>query len=134
MLKILKNHNAQLIGEYSLTIVIVLGFIAGMTFIMKRSLQGRLIDTEESMGRIIKDYSYTDASGDTFVYPDTEPMYAEYEPYYANRASVIDLRDHNERRLTTSGPLLSSGVYREDLDQRIGIQTGATQAPPKDAD
>ena len=120
-----------MIGEYALLIEAAVGVIFAMSVMVRRTLQGRIIDAKDSMATIVNDYSYVDDStvSETQI-QYSGPIYLEYEPYYGNRASVIDREDYNQRQLLQGG---SSGIYRENLDQKIQVQSDSQQAPPKDA-
>lgn len=116
-------------GEYVLLAVIAVAVVASMTVYVRRALQGRVRDAVMSSATTVRTPFSADG-GTTFTQYDGI-VHLQYEPYYANRVSGIDQQSDGVRSLTAGG---STGIFREDINDRTYIQTYSNQAPPKDAD
>lgn len=126
----LRQKNGQAVfGEYVLLAVIVVAAVAAMSVYVRRTLQGRIRDSVMSSAETVR-ASFSSDGGITYT-QYAGPIHLQYEPYYANRVSAIDQQSDGIRSLTAGG---SSGLFREDINDRIYIQTYSNQAPPKDAD
>ena len=115
-------------GEYVLLAVIVVAVVTAMTVYVRRALQGRVRDSIMSSAATART-PFSKNGGVTFE-SYTGVVHLQYEPYYANRASFIDQQSDSVRTLTAGG---SSGIYHEDINDKMYIQTYSNQAPPKDA-
>lgn len=121
MLKYLKNRRAQAVmGEYVLTVFMVVLMVIGMTVYFKRSIQGRIRDA--------KVYMINEVRQRTSGYYDNE-LYYEYEPYYINTNAEVT-RDLSPTILLDAGG--SSGIFTKIFNDTTVILTNSETAAPKD--
>lgn len=128
MLFLRQKKGQAVFGEYVLLAVIAVAVVAAMTVYIRRALQGRVRDAVMGSAATIRTPFSADG-GMTFSQYDGI-VHIQYEPYYANRVSVIDQQSDGVRSLRAGG---STGIFREDINDRTYIQTYSNQAPPKDA-
>ena len=114
MFKNLKKQNAQAVGEYVVTYLIVLLVIVGMTMYIKRALQGRMLDAKNYMMKTAAiSYGSTINSG--------------YEPYYLNTDAMVT-RNADEQQQLLGG--LATGIFRKDISINTSVQSFSNQLPP----
>ena len=128
MIFLRQKKGQAVFGEYVLLAVIVVAAVTAMTVYVRRALQGRVRDAVMSSAATVRTPFSMD--GGTTFEPYRGPIHLQYEPYYANRASFIDQQSDGVRTLTAGG---SSGIFREDINERTYIQSYSNQGPPKDA-
>lgn len=125
-----KKNLGQMTGEYALLLFVVIGAITSMTIYLKRLLQARIRDSRQSMIATIANYRYTDpASGGVYGYNGS--IYKEYEPYYGNRYSDVQIVE-NDNRILTQG--LTTGISRQNIDHTTWSKTQSDQLPPGRSD
>ena len=121
MLRNLNNRRAQAaVGEYVLTIFLVLAVVTGMTVYWKRAIQGRIHDARDYMVNSVRQRTAGSFTGD---------LYLHYEPYYTNTSATVSRSvDHTSRLL----PGMSSGIYRKTINESTAMQIISETAPPRD--
>lgn len=122
MLKYLKQSKAQIIGEYVVTIAILVGAMVTMTVYIRRALQARVHDAAVFMVETADEASRNNGG---------PGVRSEYEPYYGETDSTTtrDLNEHVE--LLPGG---ATGIFRKDFNQVIQSQAQSLQLPPREAD
>ena len=118
-LKMCLNKRGQAVfGEYVIVIFVVVTVTFAMTVYVRRTLQGRIYDARQTMLRTVRaEYNGV--------------LYREYEPYYGFRNATIDQYSNPTTRLLEGG---TSGIFREDTNDRTEVKSYTEQKPPKDAD
>lgn len=123
MFKILDNKKAQAsMGEYAITIAIVMAVIMGMSVFIRRTMQARIWDARNAMVDTV--VNRTAGYG-------VQNIYFAYEPYYESSSSETTLRSDEQTSLTAGG---HTGVFTRELDQEISTSSQSVTAPSRDAD
>lgn len=112
-----KQSGQAATSEYTVTVLIVIMVIVGMTAFIQRLLQGRIKASRDYM---IEHVSV--AHGNTIE--------KEYEPYYGHVISNVERRSINRSQLNEGG---LTGIYQKQIDETNQVESVITQAPPKDA-
>lgn len=128
MPKPLKNHKAQIINEYTITIALAVTVVMAVTAIVKRTIQARIKDT--------KDYMITKANDAYVQTRNTEAQTpaaigAEYEPYYTETKSIVT-RDLTEQLNAYKHPT-QGFTFEKFYKNKTKVVTNSVQLPPKDA-
>lgn len=131
MLKILKhdrvrNQKAQMIAsEYVVVFFVAIAVISGMSTYFRRTIQARIRDAHSSMLNTVRTRIGNAYTGTN--------VYIQYEPYYTNTTSDITRVIQNTNMDLPSYPL-SSGVFRQVLDETTRVGTVSVIVPPINAD
>ena len=112
-----KKNRAQVIGEYALTIALVIVVLVSMTFFLRRLFMARIKDSRDAMLRIVRS-----------SYNGTIPT--EYEPYYAQTNAEVTRNINDQTNLVAGG---RTGVFRKTYNEAISVNSQSVQLPPKDA-
>lgn len=110
----------MVMSEYALTFFIVVAAMAGMSLFMKRALQGRIRDAQQSMVATI--------NARTTNYVKT-PFF-QYEPYYMNTSSVVD-KDLSTTQTVGPSPGFSSGVFGQTWDESTEVRSTSNTISPR---
>lgn len=126
MFKLIRNNKAQAtVGEYVLVFFVVVGVITGMSIFVRRAIQGRIRDAQDTMYRTIEG-----EVTNTFGLGNGLRFRREYEPYYALRWAQTQ-HTQNERRQLYGSFNQSSGIYRLDIDKdETRVTSNGYQLPP----
>ena len=119
MIKRTNFNKAQVLGEYALTLFLVVGVMTAMTVYIRRVLQARLFDARKYMINTVKSA------------PHVGKLKMEYEPYYVDTKSMTDQSIVEQDKLLGGG---HTGIFRKTFDDVTNVQTNSTQLPPANAD
>jgi len=112
MLKYLRHSRAQVIGEYAITIAILISALVAMTVYARRALQARMHDAKEYM------VSEASQGGVTIL--------SEYEPYYGDSQSESSTTSDEQT-------VLAPGLDTKVFSGRTEISGRTRQLPPSAA-
>ena len=112
-------NKAQIIGEYALTLFLVVGVLTAMTVYIRRVLQSRIFDARKYMINTVKSA------------PHVGKLKLEYEPYYVDTVSSIDHYQEEEADLLGGG---HTGIFRKNFEEVTDVRTSSEQLPPANAD
>ena len=116
----LKKTKAQALGEYAITIALVITVMITMTIFLRRALQARIKDARDTMVDMARSAS------------DSPIPYA-YEPYYANQISETTREINDQTKLLPGGSKGRTGIFIKNFDETTTSNAESIQAPPKDA-
>ena len=112
-------NKAQIIGEYALTLFLVVGVLTAMTIYIRRVLQARIFDTRRYMINTVKSA------------PHVGKLRLEYEPYYVDTKSSTGHYQKEEVNLLGGG---DTGIFRKDFEDVTNVRTSSEQLPPANGD
>lgn len=120
MVRFLIKNKAQIVGEYALTILLVVMVLTAMTVYVRRVIQARVFDARRYMIEQVK----------------TAPnligtIYLEYEPYYVNSTTDRDMYQDEQKNLVGGG---RTGIFRKYFNEGTASATTSVQLPPSNAD
>lgn len=114
-----KSNKAQIIGEYALTLFLVVGVLTAMTVYIRRVLQARIFDERKYMMNVVQSA------------PHIGKLKLEYEPYYVQSTSTTD-QSHTEQIDVLGGG--HTGIFRKSFEDVMSVGTNSVQLPPANAD
>ena len=107
-----------MVSEYAITFFLIVAVISAMSLMVKRVLQGRILEARNTMIRTVN--AVAGPGG----------VSLEYEPYY------VETRSEVNRRSTESVVLFGGenpGVAGKNFLEKTEAHTNSVQFPPKDA-
>jgi hypothetical protein len=114
------RNKAQIIGEYAITIAVVVSVLTAMTIYVRRTLQARVYDTEQTMVNVV-DMMSRGISGGSISIKE------EYEPYYGDSHSDVNQDIDENTELLPGG---TTGIFRKTVNAETTSHTTSTQLPP----
>ena len=114
-----KTTQAQIIGEYVLTLFLAVAVMTAMTVYVRRVLQARLFDARLYMINTV------------ISVPHINKLRREYEPYYVASNSIVDDSQREQTNLLGGG---HTGIFQKMYDNVKRAQTNSEQLPPANAD
>jgi len=121
MLTSINNKRAQAtVGEYALSIFLVLAVMSAMTIYFKRGIQARIHDARDFMVNDVRARTAGSYDGD---------LYLHYEPYYTDTDATVR---RNMSHTTRLSPGVTSGAFRKTIIETTGVEVSSETLPPKD--
>ncbi len=115
---------AQIVSEYVLTFFLIIAVVAGMSVYVRRAIQARIHEARNTMITMVNEQK-------DFFYLGDKQVFLEYEPYYINSQSLVNM-DLNQTTFLEGGG--STGIFKAKPNDVTRVHIESTQAPPKDAD
>ena len=119
MIKQIKYNKAQILGEYTLILFLVVVVLTAMTVYIRRVLQSRMYDARKYMMSVVKSA------------PHNGILKMEYEPYYTQTNATTDQSQDATEKLLGGG---HTGIYRKVFDDVTSVESNSIQLPPANAD
>lgn len=119
------KHRAQSLGEYAITISLVILAIMAMTYFIQRGLAARINDGRrymlDTLDPDIRDVHFLRGGK-----PYTQTI-IEYEPYYVDKTA--DMSSNPETNILINGP---ADTYHYTSKTTTGINSVSTELPAED--